>query len=80
MARTKRLGDLPVLRGFVKGKHLYVFCPYCDRWHLHGAEDELPPTRPMHRQAHCSAGSPLLKRGYYVATWKKADRAWIQGE
>jgi hypothetical protein len=30
--RAKR----PVLRGFVDGKLIRVFCPHCDRFHTHG--------------------------------------------
>jgi hypothetical protein len=47
---------------------LDVWCPFCKRHHNHGG-DHYDPRRldaVSHRQAHCSDGSPLLDRGYYV--------------
>lgn len=63
---------LPTLRGFVVGKQLVVFCPYCDAWHIHGWNPDSVARE--HRVAHCAA-SPFGSGGYYVAPFKPEDIA-----
>lgn len=43
-----------------------VWCRYCKRWHLHGAELR-------HRVAHCSGDAPYREMGYVL---KLRTRRW----
>lgn len=61
--------ETPVLDAFLyagdrKRIHLVAWCPYCTRWHWHGA-GERPGDGNGHRVAHCSSEtSPYLRGGY----------------
>ena len=46
---------------------LMFWCPFCKRWHLHGAGEG-------HRAAHCfNEESPLDKRGYVLKALTKTE-------
>ncbi|WP_427365666.1 hypothetical protein [Candidatus Caldatribacterium saccharofermentans] len=52
-----------------------VWCPFCRRWHVHGAggKDEDPMKTLGHRVAHCKPGGPFEITGYrlvYGGLWQ----------
>ena len=76
---------IPVLKGFIKGGSLNVWCPFCRAWHIHGATDGVKAMK-GHRVAHCvgmnSTGkllpqSPFKDRGYYIRPFTKKELSWI---
>jgi len=44
-----------------------VWCPYCDRFHYHGATEG-------HRVAHCAPETPFSDLGYII----KKDRRFVK--
>lgn len=65
--------NLPTLRGQISYSgpdccQIEVFCPYCNRYHLHGWPDRtLDPDHLEHRAYHCSSmASPYRKHGYLI--------------
>lgn len=60
---------IPILKGFIKGDQIFVWCPYCRKFHSHGA-----PQMWGHRVAHCvNENSPFLESGYYIQPFTKTD-------
>jgi len=63
---------IPVLRGVLSltregNKIITVWCPYCDKGHIHGWPDRDAPNWSIsHRVAHCFGDSPFRKTGYYI--------------
>jgi len=63
---------IPVLRGVLSltrqgNKIIRVWCPYCDKAHIHGWPDpEAPDWSISHRRPHCLENTPFSKTGYYV--------------
>jgi hypothetical protein len=84
------VGRLRILdggRGEPPSLGIDVWCPYCKRAHNHGwaGYDGLPEghraDRVEHRVAHCDAGSPLERSGYWIAVdalWAEENRATYQ--
>lgn len=65
----------PVLRGYLSRGRLFVFCPECDCWHVHGWPDG--EKGPSHRIAHCTRGAYQVS-GYYVAPLRQSDLSAIR--
>ena len=42
-----------------------VWCPYCMKWHTHGAKNG-------HRVAHCTINTPFSGTGYYIKMLPRA--------
>ncbi len=69
-AVTRPDADIPVLLAEPDPDRpkttIRAWCPWCRRWHYHGAF--LDGQVYAHKVAHCphDGGSPLLKTGYYV--------------
>ncbi len=51
------------------------FCPYCAKYHRHGAGDG---NFEGHHSAHCTPESPLSKTGYYLITEKRSRSKILQ--
>ena len=72
-------GNLPVFKclpraiggGFKDG--LKFWCPFCQKWHLHGRG-------PGHRTAHCIQGSALYQNGYIIKIMSKQELREIAKE
>lgn len=66
---------IPLLRCFpVSDAQVAAWCPFCEKWHLHGFTDEIKERKKAHRVAHCSDfDSPLRETGYYLKLMTKAD-------
>jgi len=63
----------PILKGFVLGGQIHVWCPYCARYHFHGWPDE-QSNRPESRVAHCTGeSSPFMEGGYYIVPYTKSE-------
>jgi hypothetical protein len=43
------------------------WCPFCKKWHYHGAE-------PGHRVAHCGSDSPFRETGYILRLKKRGEK------
>ena len=56
-----------VLRGHLSedGKHINVWCPYCNKYHNHGWTEK-DKRDISHRAAECFDGSPFRRGGYYI--------------
>lgn len=59
--------DIPILKGFLTSdeKQVEVWCPFCKKYHLHGADEGLKKGIKSHRVAHCF-DSPLSRTGYFL--------------
>lgn len=78
---------IPILDGYIAEddlRHVVVWCPYCQVWHLHGTGgaqaiyDNGIEVGDGHRVAHCVGGdSPFTRGGYVVKTRGYAARAEI---
>ena len=57
----------PVLKGFLVGSQIIVWCPFCNQFHYHGSA-----AVPGLRTAHCeSEDSAFRKTGYMVEYFTK---------
>ncbi len=79
----------PPLRGYKYPGTLQFWCPFCDKYHYHGAEIQRIETGTLfvpryagHRVSHClTIDSPFAARGYHllvvgeVGTLPKPDKA-----
>ena len=66
--------DIPILKGFLTNdeKQFEVWCPFCKKYHLHGADEELKTGKKSHRVAHCSkTGSSFSITGYFLQLEKR---------
>ena len=72
---------IPVLKGFVIGGQICVWCPYCQAFHAHGTANE-DLKKKSHRVAHCHDQvirgkpdweSPFHKTGYYIQKFSEAE-------
>lgn len=66
--------DIPILKGFLTSdeKQFEAWCPFCKKYHLHGADPELKMGKKSHRVAHCSeSSSPFRETTYYLQLEKK---------
>jgi hypothetical protein len=74
--------NIPTLKGFIikdhRGDLIQVWCPYCNAFHQHGAEDGNPKMK-HHRVAHCfdkngkPSISPFKATGYYIKPFSKTE-------
>ena len=78
---------IPTLKGFVRkdprGDLIFVWCPYCESFHQHGAMD-VDSRMKHHRAAHCfdrpgKTESPFIETGYYIKPFSKKDLALGRG-
>jgi len=60
---------MPVLRGRVIGRLIYVHCPYCDTEHIHSWEPG--NAKAERRWAHCGNESPIRDRCYFIAPYRR---------
>jgi len=58
----------PVLKGIVKDGQIFVWCPFCRKYHQHGWLGE-----PGHRIAHCDIDSPFSGTGYVVVPFSEKE-------
>lgn len=63
MAQRKK--GIPIFRAEQAGSQWKVWCPYCSKYHVHGAGEG-------HVCAHCPDG-PLRATGYYLLPPKERD-------
>lgn len=68
----------PILKGFIRGGDLLVWCPYCAIFHLHGGIGLISTSGKRafigHRVAHCSdESSPFIETGYYITACTEKD-------
>ena len=72
-ALEKRLyGHAPILGGVVEDETIRVWCPYCDKHHIHGWPKG-SGYKPSYRSAHCT--NPRSPFGdYAIAPFRKKDR------
>ena len=73
----------PVLKGYVKGSSLNVWCPSCRKWHYHGSGSKYDGIRIItekgdpfgegHRVEHCSGKVSPYPKGYIVKVFTKAE-------
>jgi len=61
----------PILKGFINEGNLFVWCPYCATYHVHGGVGLISNSGKRafigHRVAHCTDdSSPFIETGYYV--------------
>lgn len=61
---------LPILKGFIESGCLVVWCPYCKRWHCHGAGGS--DGGQGSRVAHCALGG-FNGSEYFAGIFTKAD-------
>ncbi|GAI86261.1 unnamed protein product [marine sediment metagenome] len=58
---------IPVLKGIIGDGQIFVWCPHCRKYHIHGLGGGQDPGVPQHRVAHCSSdSSPFIETGYYI--------------
>ena len=70
---------IPVLKGFIVGDQIVVWCPYCRDFHRHGLGDGIAMNH--HRVAHCYDReikgedfiSPFCIGGYYIEPFTKKE-------
>ena len=66
----------PVLKGYVFNGQIYIWCPYCVKYHHHSWLDD---SYSGHRTAHCATtprgneNSPFINGGYYVVPFSKTE-------
>lgn len=65
MNQKKRI---PVLKGVIRDNQIFVWCPFCRKYHQHGWLG-----KPEHRVAHCDMDSPLSETGYLVVPFTKKE-------
>lgn len=63
---------IPVLKGFVDGRDIRVWCPYCRVFHNHMALDTYPTSK-GYRSAQC-LDSPFNETGYYVRAFTEKEK------
>jgi len=67
-----RKDGIPIVKAFKIGKSVKFWCPFCNRWHIHGGE----PDRQWegHRVAHCiNEQSPYKETGYILKRYTQAE-------
>lgn len=71
---------IPILKGFVDGKNIVVWCPFCQALHRHGflpSEIKRAQYRRygFHKTAHClgNPDSPFRETGYFVKPYTQKD-------
>jgi hypothetical protein len=64
LAQSDYNRQFPTLRGFRVGKQVYLRCPWCDRMHLHGWNEEDSERVVTFRVSHCCRrpGAPFSYR------------------
>lgn len=64
----------PVLKGIIRDSQIFVWCPFCRKYHQHGWLGE-----PGHRVAHCDMDSPFSETGYFVVPFSKKELEQMAG-
>lgn len=64
--------EIPILKGYISGNQIFVYCPYCKKFHIHGAGDEEKAGKKTLRSSHCTA-EPNNFDGYYVQRFNKKE-------
>jgi hypothetical protein len=64
--------ELPILRGFRVGELIFVHCPWCDRFHVHGWGREDNARVITARVAH-GGHQPPAPSGYRISVFRQAD-------
>jgi hypothetical protein len=64
--------QFPILRGFRVGKQVYVHCPWCDRMHVHGWNEEDNARVVTFRVPHCCS-RPSAPSSYRVSVYRERD-------
>ncbi len=64
---------IPLLKGFMDGVLLKVWCPFCKKYHEHGWPTS--SVKKSHRVAHC-ADSPFRNGGYYIQPYSEKELAF----
>lgn len=78
--------SIPILKGFIVGDQIKVWCPYCREFHTHGLADGFIAMN-HHRVAHChdrsikgkTVKSPFEEQGYYIEPFTKSELKQIGG-
>ncbi len=70
--------NLPILKCFpINDGQVKAWCPFCNKWHIHGYTDDIKHNRASQMSAHCiEQNSPFLKSGGYKL--KKLTKAEIK--
>lgn len=73
--------SIVTVKGFKNEKHFIFYCPFCDKFHKHGAVSPTGKhnTKYGHRGAHCSNdNSPFNENGYMLKEFNKKELKQIK--
>ncbi len=71
------MDDYPLLVGFLTHdrRQVKVWCPFCRRWHYHGADEEMITRKGSHRVGHCDYFEfGFRATGYYIRLINEKDK------
>lgn len=71
------MGEYPLLLGFLTDdrRQVKVWCPFCRRWHYHGAEEQMLNHKGSHRVGHCDQSEFGFRgTGYYIRLINAKDK------
>ena len=68
---------LPVLKGFIYDRQIYCWCPFCQKFHIHGWRKNTSLVKIQYGEYRialcCDEDSPFKLTGYYVKPYANAD-------
>ena len=73
----EKSGQSPLLLGYLTHdrRQVKVWCPFCRRWHYHGADEDMLNHRGSHRVGHCHHFEFGFRgTGYYIRLINKKDK------
>lgn len=77
LLEAEKTRGYPLLVGFLAndGKQVKVWCPFCRKWHYHGADEGMRKRKGSHRVGHCHhVGSGFRGTGYYIRIINEKDK------
>ena len=65
----------PVLKGYIKNNFIYVWCPNCSKWHIHGVTPEIQEGFKSARSGHCIVVNASFeeKGGYFIQRFNRKE-------
>jgi hypothetical protein len=69
LLEIEKTEEYPILVGFLTHdrRQVKVWCPFCRKWHYHGADEWMYKRKGSHRVGHCHhAGSGFQGTGYCI--------------
>ncbi|MCF8126860.1 MAG: hypothetical protein K9J51_11620 [Desulfotignum sp.] len=59
------MSDFPILKCFpINKEQVKAWCPFCNKWHIHGYTDDIKENKASHRTEHCLSPDSPFKNGY----------------